>query len=145
MAARVSKEERQGAIFQGTPLFSSIYNKQMYPGAERKQVSLRVFDNEPTARMAEQRLQIEGIPCLIRPLRGGPGLWGTAYNLPHDLLVYEGNEARASEVLQILPRAVREPYQESEDESSLMPSWVVTATIVAIMAFIAFAVAIVNR
>ena len=117
----------------------------MYPGAERKQVSLRVFDNEPTARMAEQRLQIEGIPCLIRPLRGGPGLWGTAYNLPHDLLVYEGNEARASEVLQILPRAVREPYQESEDESSLMPSWVVTATIVAIMAFIAFAVAIVNR
>ena len=117
----------------------------MYPETERKQASLRVFNNEPTARMAEQRLQMEGIPCLVKPLRGGPGLWGTAYNLPHDLLVYEENEARASEVLQILPRAVQEPCQESEGESSLMPPRVVTATIVAIVAFIAFAVAIVNR
>ena len=117
----------------------------MYLETERKQVSLRVFNNEPTARMAEQRLQMEGIPCLVKPLRGGPGLWGTAYNLPHDLLVYEENEARASEVLQILPRAVQEPYQESEGESSLMPPRVVTATIVAIVAFIVFTVAIVNR
>ena len=117
----------------------------MYLETERKQVSLRVFNNEPTARMAEQRLQMEGIPCLVKPLRGGPGLWGTAYNLPHDLLVYEENEARASEVLQILPRAVQESYQESEGESSLMPPRVFTATIVAIVAFIAFSVAIVNR
>ena len=95
--------------------------------------------------MAEQRLQMEGIPCLVKPLRGGPGLWGTAYNLPHDLLVYEENEARASEVLQILSRALQEPCQESEGESSLMPPRVVTATIVAIVAFIAFTVAIVNR
>ena len=76
-------------------MFSNIYNKQVYLETERKQVSLRVFNNEPTARMAEQRLQMEGIPCLVKPLRGGPGLWGTAYNLPHDLLVYEENEARA--------------------------------------------------
>ena len=117
----------------------------MYPETERKQVSLRVFNNEPTARMAEQRLQMEGIPCLVKPLRGGPGLWGTAYNLPHDLLVYEENEARASEVLQILPRAVQEPYQETTGESSLMPPRLVTATIVAIVAFVAFTVAIVNR
>ena len=95
--------------------------------------------------MAEQRLQMEGIPCLVKPLRGGPGLWGTAYNLPHDLLVYEENEARASEVLQILPRAVREPCQENEEEYSRMPPWMVTLTIVAIMAFIAFAVATVNK
>ena len=117
----------------------------MYPETERKQVSLRVFNNEPTARMAEQRLQMEGIPCLVRSLRGGPGLWGTAYNLPHDLLVYEEDEARARETLQVLPREEREPYQEGEEPTSLMPQWMVSATIVAIVAFIAFAVVIANR
>ena len=117
----------------------------MYPETERKQVSLRVFNNEPTARMAEQRLQMEGIPCLVRSLRGGPGLWGTAYNLPHDLLVYEEDEARAREILQVLPREEREPYQEGEEPTSLMPQWMVSATIVAIVAFIAFAVVIANQ
>ena len=85
-------------------LFSSIYNKQMYPETERKPVSPKGFNNEPTARLAEQRLQMEGILCLVRSLQGGPGLWRTVYNLPHDLLAYEENEARAREVLLILPR-----------------------------------------
>ena len=115
----------------------------------RKQVSLRVYDNEPTARMAEQRLQLEGIPCLVRSLRGGPGLWGTAYNLPHDLLVYEGDEARARDILKIVPREEREGEQLSENRgvqrSKLMPQWMVTATIVAIVAFIALTVMIANR
>ena len=115
----------------------------------RKQVSLRVYDNEPTARMAEQRLQLEGIPCLVRSLRGGPGLWGTAYNLPHDLLVYEGDEARARDILKIVPREEREGEQLSEERgvqrSQLMPQWMVTATIVAIVAFIALTVVIANR
>ena len=48
----------------------------------RKQVQLTVFDNEPEARMAEQRLFQEGIPCVTNSLGGGPGLWVTAYNLP---------------------------------------------------------------
>ena len=65
----------------------------------RKQVRLTVYDNEPVARMAEQRLWQSGIPCVIRSLRGGPGLWGSAYNLPHDLCVYENDEARARRVL----------------------------------------------
>ena len=113
----------------------------------RKQVSLRVFDNEPTARMAEQRLQIEGIPCLVRSLRGGPGLWGTAYNLPHDLLVFEGDEMRALEVLEYPPQEIleRDQEQESEIPAPLMPQWVVTATIVAIVAFIALTLVIANR
>ena len=76
----------------------------MFQEPARKQVRLRVYDNEPTARMAEQRLQLEGIPCLVRSLRGGPGLWGTANNLPHDLLVYEGDEARARDILKVVPR-----------------------------------------
>ncbi len=113
----------------------------------RKQVSLRVFDNEPTARMAEQRLQMEGIPCLARSLRGGPGLWGTAYNLPHDLLVYEGDEDRAREVLQYVPQEILEREREEQGESlaPLMPQWMVTATIVVIVAFIALTVVIANR
>ena len=113
----------------------------------RKQVSLRVFDNEPTARMAEQRLQMEGIPCLVRSLRGGPGLWGTAYNLPHDLLVYEGDETRAREVLQYPTQDIpdQEREQEGETPAPLIPQWMVTATIVAIVAFIALTVVIASR
>ncbi len=119
----------------------------MFREPRRKQVSLRVFDNEPTARMAEQRLWIEGIPCLVRSLRGGPGLWGTAYNLPHDLLVYEGDETRAREVLQYVPREIleREWEQEGEIPAPVIPQWMVTATIVAIVAFIALTVVIANR
>ena len=121
----------------------------MFQEPDRQQVSLRVYDNEPTARMAEQRLQLEGIPCLVRSLRGGPGLWGTAYNLPHDLLVYEGDEARARDILKIVPREEREGEQLSEkrgvQHSQLMPQWMVTATIVAIVAFIALTVVIANR
>ena len=113
----------------------------------RKQVSLRVFDNEPTARMAEQRLKLEGIPCLIRSLRGGPGLWGSAYNLPHDLLVYEGDEMRAQEVLEYVPQEIpeREREQEGERPSMIMPQWMITLTIVAVAAFIALTVVIANR
>jgi hypothetical protein len=121
----------------------------MFQEPPRKQVSLRVYDNETTARMAEQRLQLEGIPCLVRSLRGGPGLWGTANNLPHDLLVYEGDEARARDILKVVPREEREGEQLSEmrgeQRSQLMPQWMVTATIVAIVAFIALTVVIANR
>jgi len=128
---------------------SNPYNTAMFQEPARKQVSLRVYDNEPTVRMAEQRLQLEGIPCLVRSLGGGPGLWGTAYNLPHDLLVYEGDEARARDILKVVPREEREGEQLSEmrgeQRSQLMPQWMVTATIVAIVAFIALTVVIANR
>ena len=113
----------------------------MFQEPARKQVSLRVYDNEPTVRMAEQRLQLEGIPCLVRSLGGGPGLWGAAYNLPHDLLVYEGDESRAWDILKIVSREER----KGEQRSQLMPQWMVTATIVAIVAFIALTVVIANR
>ena len=66
-----------------------------------KQVSLVVFPNEPTARMAEQRLWQCGIPCMVKPLGGGAGLWGSTFNMPHDLLVYDTDEPQAREVLGI--------------------------------------------
>ena len=84
---------------------------------------------------------------MVRSLRGGPGLWGTAYNLPHDLLVYEGDEMMAKEVLEIVPEEMleRERAQEGQKPPSLMPQWMVTLTIVAIVAFIALTVVVANR
>ena len=111
----------------------------MCPETERRQVSLRVFNNEPTARMAEQRLQLAGIPCLIRSLRGGAGLWGTTYNLPHDLLVYQEDQGRASEILGVV---LREP---DEELSSRIPRWMVIVAITTIVSFITFALAVGNR
>ena len=96
----------------------------------RKQVRLTVYDNEPTARMAEQRLWQSDIPCIVRSLRGGPGLWGSAYNLPHDLCVYEGDEARARSVLG-LPHPVE---TETEDPStSRRWLWAVVAAVVVVV------------
>ena len=68
-----------------------------------KQVRVAVFGNEPMARLAVQRLQEIGIPSLTRCLRGGPGLWGSAYNLPHDVVVYESDEQQARELLDLGP------------------------------------------
>ena len=67
--------------------------------SRRKQIVLTVFNNEPLAHLAQQRLQQAGIPCLIRSRYGGPGLWGSAYNLPHALYVYDSDEAQARETL----------------------------------------------
>jgi hypothetical protein len=115
--------------------------------SESKQVSLKVFDNEPTARMAEQRLNQEGIPCLVRCLRGGPGLWGTAFNLPHDLLVFEGDDLQARDILEIPRQEIseREHEQGVSPSSSVIPQWMVTLTIFVLVAFIALTVVIANR
>ena len=67
----------------------------------RKQVLLTMFPNEPLARMAAQRLDLEGIPSLVKSLHGGPGLWGSAFNLPHALYVYQSDEALSRDILQI--------------------------------------------
>ena len=72
--------------------------------SRQKQVRLTSFDNEPMARLAEQRLWESGIPCITRSLRGGPGLWGSAYNLPHDVYVFESDQVQARMVLD-LPEA----------------------------------------
>ena len=64
-----------------------------------KQVRVHTYDNEPSARMAEQRLRSLGIPAMVRSLHGGPGLWGSAFNLPHGLYVFETDESKAREVL----------------------------------------------
>ena len=81
----------------------------------RKQVRLTMYDNEPMARLAEQRLRQAGIPSYTRSLRGGPGLWGSAYNLPHDLYVQQRDVLRAREVLE-LPFMEQPSLEASEGE-----------------------------
>ncbi len=88
----------------------------------QKQVQLTVFDNEPEARMAEQRLFQEGIPCVTKSLGGGPGLWGTAYNLPHGVYVHEEDAAQARELLGLDADGVT-PGDGSSQGSRLGTSW----------------------
>ena len=88
----------------------------------RRQVQLTVFDNEPEARMAEQRLFQEGIPCVTKSLGGGPGLWGTAYNLPHGVYVFEEHKTLAREVLGLDDDAVT-PGEEAARGLGLRTGW----------------------
>ncbi|PKB71726.1 MAG: hypothetical protein BZY87_04070 [SAR202 cluster bacterium Io17-Chloro-G6] len=80
---------------------------------------MAVFDNEPLARLAVQRLQGMGIPALTRCLRGGPGLWGSAYNLPHDIVVYESDEVQARSLLDLEPAENMD--LDNRDHGSLGP------------------------
>ena len=106
--------------------------------SREKQVRLTVFDNEPFARLAEQRLQQAGIPCFIRSLRGGPGLWGSAYNLPHDLYVYASDETPAREVLDLVPLGSEEGETYLPPRRSKPNLWVMLGGIV--LAFLTLAI-----
>lgn len=77
------------------------------------------------AKLAEQRLQQEGIPCLTRCLQGGPGLWGSAYNLPHGLYVYQADEMRAREVLDLLPQEIIERDTTGTGPTRRLSLWIV--------------------
>ena len=104
--------------------------------SQQKQVTLTVFDNEPTARMAEQRLGQEGIPCVTRVLGGGHGLWGSAYNIPHGLYVYQEDEMRAREVLELTPAEVleREGYEHQPPSQSRL--WLILLAVALSLALI---------
>ena len=115
-----------------------------------KQVRLTVFNNEPMARLAEQRLTQMGIPCFIRSLRGGPGLWGSAYNLPHGLYVHESDEAQAGEVLDLVPRELSQALAQELSEEGDRPApplsnsslWLVLAGAVLAILFLLVTVAV---
>ena len=109
-----------------------------------KQVRLTIFNNEPMVRLAEQRLRQAGIPCLSRALRGGPGLWGSAYNLPHDLYVYQEDEMRAREVLDLAPREIEEREGQEPSSTGVGPGLAVVLLIVAALV-VAIVVPIVAR
>ena len=74
----------------------------------RKQVRLTILENEPLARLAEQRLRQESIPCVVRSLGAGPGGWGAATNLPHAIYVTASDEMRARQALDLSPAEIEE-------------------------------------
>jgi hypothetical protein len=132
--------------FQGGELGYSM----AFPRRNRdKQVRLTVIDNEPLARLAEQRLQQAGIPCFIHSLRGAPGLWGSAYNLPHDLYVYESDETQAREVLDLAPEGLPEGLEGGETYPSPRRSdpnlWVMMAGIILAVLALAIVISVFSR
>ena len=84
----------------------------------RKQVRLATFENEPLARLAEQRLRDQGIPCLSRSLGGGPGLWGSSFNIPHEVLVYGSDLTRARDLLELPPLEIAERQAAGAGEAN---------------------------
>ena len=107
-----------------------------YRNRESRQVRLTTFDNEPLARLAEQRLRQEGIPCLIRSLQGGPGLWGSAYNLPHGLYVHQSEEMRAREVLDLPPREIAEREGDGPASAPRPGLWLIIFAVALLLALI---------
>ena len=88
------------------------------------------------ARLAEQRLWQSGIPCITRSLRGGPGLWGSAYNLPHDIYVYESDQVEARKALD-LPELQEEEQTEKMEGTPRKASlalWLALAVITVVLA-----------
>ncbi|MFQ6026597.1 MAG: hypothetical protein ACE5Q6_03665 [Dehalococcoidia bacterium] len=107
-----------------------------------KQVVLQVFDNEPMARLAEQRLKQEDIPCLVRSLHGGPGLWGSAYNLPHALYIYESDQMQAREVLEMPPLELEERERQLDPSgrtgTTARGTWLLLLVIAVVIGWILF-------
>lgn len=102
-----------------------------------RQVRITGFDNEPLAKLAEQRLRREGIPCFTRSLRGGPALWGSAYNLPHDLYVYEYDELLAREVLDLAPAQCPKHANLPSQRLSGSLAWLVLAGLIVVAVILA--------
>ena len=80
----------------------------MSSAGDKQQIRLTVFDNEPLAQLAEQRLHREDIPCVVRSLGAGSGGWGVATNLPHAIYVRADDQVRARRVLDLAPAEVAE-------------------------------------
>ena len=120
-------------------------NQMPFSGRNReKQVRLTVFDNEPMARLAEQRLRQAGIPCVIRSLRGGPGLWGSAYNLPHDLYVYATDENPARELLELEPGGTSDDPPQRSSAGVEQRMWPVIAGAVLVVLALVLVVSLFN-
>ena len=98
-----------------------------------KQIQLTVYDNEPLARLAQQRLQQEGVPCIVRSLGVGPGGWGVATYLPHGLYVGASDEMKAREILELPPSEIA----ERDGTSSRTPIKIHPALIVLLLVVVA--------
>lgn len=115
------------------------------PKDKGKQIQLTMFNNEPMARLAEQRLRLEGIPSLIRSSHGGPGLWGSAYNLPHGLYVFQSDEMQARDILDLAPLEIAERDQADGSElDHRNRAWIIVAVIAIVLVLVITAPAFVG-
>ena len=103
----------------------------------RKQVRLTVLENEPLARLAEQRLHQESIPCVVRSLGAGPGGWGAVTNLPHAIYVTASDEMRARQVLDLSPAEIEE-REGQQSYSRFHPSTMIIVLLIIAMAALLF-------
>ena len=103
----------------------------------RRQVRLTVLENEPLARLAEQRLRQESIPCMVRSLGAGPGGWGAATNLPHAIYVTASDEMRARQALDLSPAEIEE-REGPPSYSRYHPSTMIIALLIIAAAALVF-------
>jgi hypothetical protein len=64
-----------------------------------EQVRIATFDSEPLGRLSQQRLQEEGIPCVLKSLGAGSGAWGGSVFVPHGLYVFSRDRQKAIGVI----------------------------------------------
>ncbi|MDA0988793.1 MAG: DUF2007 domain-containing protein [Chloroflexi bacterium] len=64
-----------------------------------EQVRVAIFENEPLARLWQQRLQGEGIPCVLKSLGAGSGALGGNSYLPNGLYVFARDRQKAIEFI----------------------------------------------
>ena len=96
-----------------------------------KQVRIAIFNSEPLAKLAEQQLYDSGVPCLIKSLNGGPGLWGSAYNLPHGIYVYERDTSKALDILQL--DSIDDPYSDRDSGKPVSTLLILLMIVVALV------------
>ncbi len=96
-----------------------------------KQVRIAIFNSEPLAKLAEQQLYDSGVPCLLKSLNGGPGLWGSAYNLPHGVYVYERDTAKALDILQL--DSIDDGYSDRGSGKSISGIWILLMVVLGLL------------
>jgi len=101
---------------------------------------LTVFENEPLARLAEQRLRQANIPCVVRSLGAGPGAWGVASNLPYAIYVKAADEMRARQVLDLAPAEIAERERTWAAQPAHRPPVVIIVMLIIVAAALLFGI-----
>lgn len=64
-----------------------------------REVKIATFPNEMMARYWADVLKEEDIPCMVKPLYGGYGVFGHMALMPHGLYVLPADEERARQFI----------------------------------------------
>ena len=69
-------------------------------------------------------------------------MWGSAFNLPHDLYVYESDQTPAREVLDLTAEGVEERETSSSSRRSNPNLWVMMGAIILVVLAVAIVVSV---